>query len=116
MATHGSIVRVIRWSARIWGTGAALFWGAFFVEHLAWFSVGSPTPPLHVWLQQGLHAAMIVGLLAAWQYERVAGAVALLASIVFFASVAGPRFWPFVATTVPPALAFIYCGIRSAAR
>jgi hypothetical protein len=67
-------------------------------------------------LQQGLHFAMIAGLLAAWRYERVAGAVALVASVVFFASVAGPRFWSFVATTAPPALAFIYCGMRSAVR
>src|SRR4249920_1213199 len=116
MATRKSAIAVIRWSARIWGTGAALVWGAFFVEHLAWFSGGSATPPLRVWLEQGLHFAMVAGLLAAWRYERVAGAVALVASIVFFASVAGPRFWPFVATTVPPALAFIYCGMRSAAR
>jgi hypothetical protein len=116
MAAHASVVSVIRWIARIWGTGAALLWGAFFVEHLAWFSGGSATPPLRVWLQQGLHFAMAAGLLAAWRYERVGGVVALVASIVVFASVAGPLFWPFIATTVPPALAFIYCGMRSAAR
>jgi hypothetical protein len=59
---------------------------------------------------------MIAGLLAAWRYERVAGAVALVASVAFFGLVAGSRFWLFVATTAPPALAFIYCGMRSAAR
>ena len=107
-------VGVIRWSARIWGTGVALLWGAFFIEHLAWFG-GPATPPPRVWLEQGLHFAMIAGLVAAWRYERVGGAIALVASIVFFASVGGPRFWPFVATTVPPALAFVYCGMRSAA-
>ena len=106
-------VRVVRWSARIWGTGAALLWAAFFVEHLAWFGAVSATPPLRVWLQQGLHFAMIAGLLAAWRYERVAGAVALLASVAFFVSLGGPRFWPFLVTTVPPALAFLYCGMQS---
>jgi hypothetical protein len=116
MAADGSVIRVIRWGARIWGTGAALFWGAFFVEHLSWFVGGSATPALRVWLMQGLHFAMIAGLLAAWRHEGVAGAVALVASVVFLASVAGPRFWLFVAITVPPALAFIYCGMRSAAR
>ena len=34
MAAHGSVVPVIRWGARIWGTDP-LFWGAFFVEHLS---------------------------------------------------------------------------------
>jgi hypothetical protein len=113
---HGPLIRVIRWGARIWATGAALLWSAFLVEHLEWFSIESATPPLRIWLQQALHVAMIAGLIAAWRYERVAGAVVLVASVVFFASVAGPRFWPFVATTVPPALAFIYCGMRSSAR
>jgi hypothetical protein len=116
MTTQGSAIRVVRWSARIWGTGVALLWGAFFLEHLAWFNVGSATPPLSVWFRQGLHLAMIAGLIAAWRYERVAGAVALVASVVFFGSVAGSRFWLFLATTAPPALAFIYCGTRSAAR
>jgi hypothetical protein len=116
MAAQEPVIQAIRWGARIWGTGAALLWGAFFVEHLGWFSLRSATPPLRVWLQQGLHFAVIAGLLAAWRYERVAGAVALVASIAFFASVAGPRFWPFAATTVPPALAFIYCGMRSGGR
>jgi hypothetical protein len=113
MATRESFIRAIRWGARIWGTGAALLWGAFFVEHLAWFSIGPATPPRWVWLQQGLHLGMIVALVAAWRHERAAGAVALVASVAFFAAVGGPRFWPFVATTVPPTLAFIYCGMRS---
>ena len=57
---------------RIWGTGAALLWGAFFVEHLAWFGIGAATPPLRVWLQHALHVAVVAGLLAAWRYERLA--------------------------------------------
>jgi hypothetical protein len=115
MAMHVSVVQVLRWTARIWGTGAALVWGAFFVEHLSWFSVGSAMPPLYVWLMQALHLAMVAGLLAAWRYERVGGAIALVASVAFFASVGGARFWPLVTTTAPPALLFIYCGMRSAA-
>jgi hypothetical protein len=116
MATQESVIRVVRWSARIWGTAVALLWGAFFVEHLAWFNLGLATPPLSVWLRQGLHLAMIAGLLAAWRYERVGGAIALVASVAFFGSVAGWRLWLFVAMTAPPALAFIYCGMRSPAR
>jgi hypothetical protein len=114
MAAQGSVVRLLRWGARIWGTAAALFWGAFLVEHFTWFGGGSGMPPPRIWVQQTLHFTLVASLLAAWRYERVAGTVALAASVAFFASVAGPRFWPFVAMTVPPALAFIYCGMRSA--
>jgi hypothetical protein len=63
----GVVVGVIRWVARIWGTGAGLLWGAFFIEHLGWFGPGGPKPPLSVWLLTVLHVAMIAGLLAAWR-------------------------------------------------
>ena len=112
-APHGSIVRRIRWGARIWGTTAALFWGAFFLEHLAWFTPGTETPPLRVWWLQGVHLTMVTALLSAWRYERAGGTMALVASVVFFAAVAGPRFWLFLVITAPPAIAFIYCGLRS---
>ena len=113
MASSGSATRAIRWSARIWGTAIALFWSAFFVEHLAWFNPWVGSPPLRVWLLQALLFFLIAALLSAWRYERAGGTVALFASIVFFAAVAGSRFWLFLLMTAPPALAFIYCGIRS---
>lgn len=92
MTPHGSVVRGIRRGARIWGTAAALFWGAFFLEHVAWFNPGAGTPPLRVWLLQGANSIMVAALLGAWRYERAGGTMALLASVVFFAAVAGPRF------------------------
>jgi len=35
----------IRWSARVLGLAVFLFWGAFFVGHLQWFSHPSQLPP-----------------------------------------------------------------------
>jgi hypothetical protein len=113
MAAHWSVLRVVRWGARFWGTGVALFWGALFVEHLAWFTTGTAMPPLRVWSLQAMHFIMVAALLSAWRYERAGGTIALFASIVFLGAVAGPRLWLFLTITVPPALGFIYCGLRS---
>ena len=103
----------VRWVARIWGTSAALLWGAFFIEHLAWFKPSAGLPPLRVWLLQAVHFTMIAALFSAWRYERAGGMVALCASIVFFAAVGGSRLWQFLAITAPPAIAFIYCASRA---
>jgi hypothetical protein len=109
-------VTITRWIARGWGTAAALVWGAFFVEHLAWFTSPAGVPPLRIWLLEAVHFVMIAALLAAWRYERATGVVAFVASVVFFGEiVSGPRLYEFLATTVPPALGFIYCGTRSRA-
>jgi hypothetical protein len=107
---NGSVVGVTRWIARTWGTAAALFWGAFLLEHFAWFTSPTALPPLRVWLLQGLHLAMVASLLAAWRYERVGGIIAVVASVLFFGEIGGPRMWPFLMTTLPPAIGFLYCG------
>ena len=114
-ALSRSTIEAIPWSARIWGSGAASLSGAFFVEHLEWFTSGA-APPLYFWHVQAMHLAMIGGLLCAWRWERAGGSLALLASVVFSANTAGPHFWLLLATTERPALAFIYCGVRRARR
>jgi len=113
MASSGSVTHVVRWSARIWGTVIALFWSTFFVEHLAWFNPWFGLPPLRVWLLEGVLFLLIAALLTAWRYELAGGMVALFAAIVFCAAVAGSHFWPFFLMTAPPAVAFIYCSMRS---
>lgn len=89
MTSSGSATRVVRSSARIWGTAIALFWSTFFVEHLAWFNPWVGLPPLRVWLLEGVLFVLITALLGAWRFERAGGTVALFASVVFFAAVAG---------------------------
>ena len=114
MSPSGSVVSVVRWTARIWGTTVALFWGVFLLEHLVeWFNPSTGLPPLQVWLLQGLHFLMVAALLAAWRYELIGGLLALAASIPFFVAVAGPQVWMFFLITTPPAIAFIWCGVLS---
>lgn len=113
MASTRSVTHLVRWSARIWGTTAALFWSTFFAEHLAWFNPRVGFPSVRVWLLQGVLFFLVAALLSAWRYERAGGTVALFAAIVFFAATAGSRFWLFLLMTAPPAVAFIYCGFQT---
>ena len=55
---------VSRWLGRGLALLLFLFWGAFFVEHLAeWFShPQAAPPPLRAWVAQGLHLVMLIGL------------------------------------------------------
>jgi hypothetical protein len=90
-------------AAFLWlGRGLAvllfLFWGAFFVEHLAeWFMHPQQgVPPAWVWVAQGLHASMLVGLaLMAWK-DKLGAVVTAMGTIAFFA-VIGMKGFPYIA-------------------
>ena len=104
------MVGVARRTARIWAAALVLFWGAFFVEHLAWFADPRRLPPLWVFLLVGLHFLMLAGLLAGWKWELAGAAVALASSVPFFAVAAGRNFpWFALVTAVPSAL-WLYCA------
>lgn len=77
----------------------ALFWGAFFMEHLGeWFlNRGGPWPPPWVWLGQGLHALMIVGLILMLWREDIGTWATVIATIAFFGVICGTRSFPFIA-------------------
>src|SRR5262245_29561409 len=86
------VVLVARWAARIWATALVLFWGAFFVAHLAWFADPQHLPPPWVFAVVGLHFLMLVGLLAGWKWELAGAVVALASAVPFFAVAAGKNF------------------------
>ena len=97
-------LRLLRWLGRILTVLVFLLWGAFFVEHVeAWLIRPWPaTPPLRVWLAQGLHFAVLAGLaLALWRVKPGAWVVAVSA-LLFFGTVAGPRFAEFYLLTTAP--------------
>jgi hypothetical protein len=99
---------IARWTGRIFATLLFLFWGSFFVEHLAeWFlRGGGQYPPVRVWIAQALHFAMLVGLALLWRWERI-GTVVLLAATVAFFSIIGLRTFPWIALlNVIPVLCF----------
>jgi hypothetical protein len=106
-STHGKSghgVATLRWAARSLAFALLVFWGAFFVEHLAWFTRPGRLPPPWAILVQGLHGMMLVGLLAGWRWE-VPGALLVLAGAVsFFWAAAGANFFLVTAFTCSPAV------------
>lgn len=71
---------VLRWVARVWAAVAALFWGAFLVEHVTgWVIRAEHPPPAAVWLALALHATVVVGLLLGWRWDLAGGAVGVTA-------------------------------------
>jgi hypothetical protein len=94
---------IVLWSGRILAIGLLALWGAFFVEHLGWFlKPVQGLPPARVWLLQLAHLTLLVGLLMLFRWEVPGGILTVVAALVFFAAVAGPRFPLFFGATILP--------------
>lgn len=103
------IVSIARWIARGLCLLLFLLWGAFFIEHLEWFSNAAQKPPLSVWLLQGMHLLLLVGLLVSLRWEAVGSALVFLSGALFFSQTAGLKTLPLVGLTIVPALLFAFC-------
>ena len=58
------------------------------MEHLAeWFLGPQGAPPLRVWVGQGLHLVMLVGLALMLRWDRLGAVVTVLGTTAFFASI-----------------------------
>lgn len=86
-----------------------LFWGAFLVEHVAWFVPGrgpAAPPPPRVWAGQALHLAMVAGLgLMAWR-DKLGVAVTVWATVLFFVTIGMARFPVIALVNLLPIAAF----------
>lgn len=99
-----TLAAIASWSGRILALCFAALWGAFFIEHLGWFlHPGEGLPPARVWLLQLAHLALLTGLLMLLRWEIPGSILTIVSALVFFASVAGPRFPLFFGVTVLPA-------------
>ncbi len=105
--TGTQIHTTLRWAARILTIPVFLFWGAFFLEHMEWFSNPSKLPPLHVFLSMGAHGMILVGLALSWKWEKIGSIVTIAAATVFFAKAAGPNFILFTFLTSIPSIMFL---------
>jgi hypothetical protein len=94
------------WAARILVIGVFLLWGAFFVEHLReWFIAPRPrVPPVRVYVFQGLHLLLLLGLLGSLRWARVGLVWVTIAACAFFLPVAGAKALLFVGLTILPVL------------
>lgn len=100
-------VSVIRWTARLFALGFALFWGAFLVEHLAWVTDPAGWPPWWVIGLMALHALMLIGLLVGLRWERTGAILTLATATPFFCAAAGRHFLPFLLVTALPPLLWL---------
>lgn len=112
MAPPTRLLPVLRWTGRVLAGFLLLFWGVFFVEHLVeWFVKPLPqTPPAFVWLGQGLHFLMLVGLVLLWRWEMAGGLLVIVSAFVFFVDKAGSNFPLFFGVTSLPGLIAIGCA------
>ncbi len=105
---HGVwLALVLRWTARVWGTGAALVVLAFFVEHLGWFR-GDRLPPPSVTVAMGFHLLALLGLVMAWRWETWGATLVLAGAAGFVAATGGGwRLLPVVSVVCAPALLWL---------
>lgn len=107
-------VASVRWVARIFGLLLFVFWGSFFVEHLAeWFRGSAATPPLRVLLIQLAHLVLLVGLAIAWRWELAGSVLIILGALAFFSQAAGRNFPLFFGVTIIPAILYAFCWRKS---
>lgn len=102
-----------RWIARTLAVAEFLLWGAFFIEHLTWFSeLESAMPPKSIWFQQFAHLAFLIGYLSIWKWEKLGAIIILLGALAFFPFVGGPNAWWFLLFAISPAI-FLFLAWRN---
>lgn len=98
---------VIRFFANACCVMLFILWGAFFIEHLSWFTNGQ-TPPANIWLLQIAHLALLIGLLMALKWELTGSLVVIVSALAFFLPTAGNRFLPLFLITILPTVMFFF--------
>ena len=87
---------------RIVSLGLLLFWGAFFVEHLAWFIHPANLPSVDERLTQALHAMLLLGYLVSLRWDRLGSGLIALGAALFFGLTAGANALLFAVVSCAP--------------
>ena len=102
-------IHYVRRVARVLSVVLFALWGAFFIEHLSWFTVAGQWPPASVWMLQAAHLFLLAGLLLSLKWEVLGSSLVIACAFVFFSQAAGERFLPFFGVTIFPAILFLVC-------
>lgn len=112
MGTFFTSIRM-RWIARTLAIAEFLLWGAFFIEHLTWFSEPElASLPQVVWAQQLAHLTLLIGYLLIWKWEKPGAVVILIGALTFFPCIGGSNAWWFSLFAISPAI-FLFLAWRS---
>lgn len=113
MQVHINHIKASRTTARILSLLLFILWGAFFVEHLAWFTTESlNTPPFYIWMLQCAHFLLLVGYLISLKWERVGSIFISVNAVIFFAYAAGKNAVPFIIVSIFPVMLYAYCWMK----
>ncbi|MGE3820952.1 MAG: hypothetical protein AB7I30_16180 [Isosphaeraceae bacterium] len=106
-------LRVVRWTARVWATLMLLALGAFFLEHLGWFTHRGAPPPGRVWWLMALHLVLLIGLAIGWRWELPGAMMVLISAPLFFFNTAGQYALAYSVLTMVPGVLWLVCGVLS---
>jgi len=114
--TDGKVVLFIRWVARLWGTAIVALVVLFALMHAA--TPDAPGPTAREWV--GLlffPAGVCVGLVMAWRWETLGGAIAVGSFLAFYTwmFVSGGRLpsGPYFAVAAAPGVLYLLCRLLS---
>ncbi|MFA6469884.1 MAG: hypothetical protein WCW35_13380 [Bacteroidota bacterium] len=113
MQLHIDHIKASRATARILSLMLFALWGAFFIEHLSWFTTESlDTPPLRIWLVQCSHFLLLVGYLISIKWEKIGSVLITVNAVLFFGYVAGRNALPFIIVSLFPVMIYGYCWMK----
>jgi hypothetical protein len=99
---------LVLWIARGLSLLLFLLWGAFFIEHLQFFSNYDATPPFTVYLTTSFHFLLLASYIFA-MWKHFWGSIMMITSaLLFFILTSGVMFLPFFLFSVIPAGFYIY--------
>jgi hypothetical protein len=101
-------LKLVLWSAQTLSLLLFLFWGAFFIEHLQFFTNVNDKPAFIVYLITVFHFMLLVSYIFA-MWKHFAGSVMMIIfALAFFVFTAGQMFLPFFLISAIPAGFYLY--------
>ncbi|NUM72402.1 MAG: hypothetical protein HUU43_16275 [Ignavibacteriaceae bacterium] len=98
-------------AGKVFSVFLVFFWGAFFLEHLSWFTTGKGLPPVSVILSIIFHGTMLTGYIV-FLFKCKYGSYVILVSAALFFFIYIPlttAVFYFLISSVPAFLWSIIC-------
>ena len=89
LQTQGDVVQRLLWIGKILALMLFLLFGAFFVEHMSEWFLGSAKelPPVWVWVAQGFQLFLLLGYLSVFKWPCFGSVLIVAAALAFFITI-----------------------------